>query len=220
MGSVVITGASQGIGLALAKYYVNRGMHVMAISCSDSDELQSLSCDKVTDMDVSDSEAASRLSALLQGHTVDILINNAAVFSEENLGHINFDNIERQVSVNAVAPLRISETVLPFMVRGSKIGMISSRMGSITDNTSGGKYGYRMSKAALNMVGVCLANDLIGQGIAVAMIHPGFVNTQLVNFDGDISPDESARRIAERLEELNLKNTGTFWHAIGEELPW
>jgi NAD(P)-dependent dehydrogenase (short-subunit alcohol dehydrogenase family) len=93
-------------------------------------------------------------------------------------------------------------------------------MGSIADNSSGGRYGYRASKAAFNAFGRSLAIDLKGRGIAVAQLHPGFVKTRMVNFGGLITPQESAAGLAERIEALNLENSGSFWHCNGEELPW
>ena len=93
-------------------------------------------------------------------------------------------------------------------------------MGSIADNTSGGRYGYRASKAALNAFGKSLAMDLKNEGIAVALLHPGYVKTRMVNFGGMITPEESATGLIARIEELNLENTGSFWHTNGEELPW
>jgi NAD(P)-dependent dehydrogenase (short-subunit alcohol dehydrogenase family) len=106
------------------------------------------------------------------------------------------------------------------MGQGSKIANITSRMGSIADNDSGGRYGYRASKAALNAFGKSLAVDLKPRGIAVAQLHPGYVKTRMVNFGGLISPEESARGLAERIANLTLENTGSFWHSNGEELPW
>ena len=103
---------------------------------------------------------------------------------------------------------------------GARIGLVTSRMGSIGDNTSGGRYGYRMSKAALNMAGVSLAHDLRPRGVAVAILHPGFVRTDMTGGNGLIDPPESARGLADRLEELTLDNTGGFWHMSGEPLPW
>ena len=98
--------------------------------------------------------------------------------------------------------------------------VITSRMGSITDNGSGGYIGYRMSKAALNAASVSLAHELKDKKIAVGLFHPGFVQTQMVNFAGDISPETAAERLIKRIDELNLSNTGGFWHSNGETLPW
>jgi NAD(P)-dependent dehydrogenase (short-subunit alcohol dehydrogenase family) len=125
-----------------------------------------------------------------------------------------------QFKVNAVAPLRITEALLGNLQNGSKVAFITSRMGSIADNTSGSYYGYRMSKAALNAAAMSLTRELHPKGIAVAILHPGYVQTAMVNFGGDISAEESARHLSRRIAELNLDNSGTFWHANGEIMPW
>ena len=100
------------------------------------------------------------------------------------------------------------------------MAFITSRMGSVTDNSSGGRYGYRMSKAALNIAAVSMAHDLKPKGVAVAILHPGLVGTDMIGGVGDITPDQAADRLSQRIDQLNLSNTGTFWHSNGEILPW
>ena len=156
----------------------------------------------------------------LQGQAIDLLINNAGLMLNETLGSLDFDSLRLQMEINAFAPLRISEALLPNLQAGSKIANITSRMGSIADNDSGGRCGYRASKAALNALGRSLAVDLKERGIAVAQLHPGFVKTRMVNFGGLITPEESVAGLAERIESLNLESSGSFWHSNGEELPW
>ena len=151
---------------------------------------------------------------------VDILINNAGLLRDDVLGDIEIDSLRQQMEINAYAPLRVSEALLPMMKKGSKIANITSRMGSLADNDSGGRYGYRASKAALNAFGKSLAIDLKPRGIAVAQLHPGYVKTRMVNFGGHISPQESATGIAACIKALNLENSGGFWHSNGEQLPW
>ena len=155
--------------------------------------------------------------AALQGQTIDLLINNAGILLDETLGELDFDSFRLQMEINAFAPLKISEALLPNMPEGSKIANITSRMGSIADNSSGGRYGYRASKAAFNALGRSLAIDLKGLDIAVAQLHPGFVKTRMVNFSGLITPQESATWLEERIEALNLENSGSFWHRNGED---
>jgi NAD(P)-dependent dehydrogenase (short-subunit alcohol dehydrogenase family) len=123
------------------------------------------------------------------------------------------------MEINAFAPLKISEALLPNMPDGSKIANITSRMGSIADNSSGGRYGYRASKEAFNALGRSLAVDLKGRGIAVAQLHPGFVKTRMVNFGGLITPQESAAGLAERIGALNLENSGSFCTAMVRSSP-
>jgi NAD(P)-dependent dehydrogenase (short-subunit alcohol dehydrogenase family) len=124
------------------------------------------------------------------------------------------------MEINAFAPLRVSESLLPNLHAGSKIANITSRMGSIADNDSGGSYGYRASKAAFNALGRSMAIDLKERGIAVAQLHPGYVKTRMVNFGGIITPEESVAGLVKRIADLNLENTGSFWHSNGEKLPW
>ena len=102
----------------------------------------------------------------------------------------------------------------------AKLALITSRMGSVEDNTSGGRYGYRMSKAALNMAAMSLTHDLKAKGVAVAILHPGLVATEMIGGHGDISPDVAAERLMARIEALNMESSGTFWHSNGEVLPW
>ncbi|MFO7812731.1 MAG: SDR family oxidoreductase, partial [Pelovirga sp.] len=171
-------------------------------------------------IDVTNAIDVKRLVDKLHGTTIDLLINNAGLLNDEVLGQLDFDSIRLQMEINAYAPLRISEALLPNLVAGSKIALITSRMGSIADNDSGGRYGYRASKAALNAFGKSLAVDLRDRGIAVALLHPGYVKTRMVNFGGLISPEESALGLAQRIAALSLENTGSFWHSNGDELPW
>ncbi|MAL84047.1 MAG: short-chain dehydrogenase, partial [Idiomarina sp.] len=125
-----------------------------------------------------------------------------------------------QFEVNALAPLRVTEALLPNLKEGSKVAMITSRMGSIADNGSGSRYGYRMSKAALNAAGKSLSLDLKDQGISVVLLHPGFVQTDMVNHAGDIPAETAAERLIQRIDELSLDTTGQFFHSNGEGLPW
>ncbi len=218
--TVLITGANRGIGLALTKIYLNRGDTVYAACRHSSEELNDSGANVVDGIDVNDPTSIKKLIQEMQGVQIDILINNAGIFRNETLDDMNYDNIQEQLNINAIAPLRVTHSLLTNLTNGSKVGLITSRMGSIQDNGSGSYYGYRMSKAALNAAGKSLANDLKAQGISVAILHPGFVSTRMVNFGGDVSPEESAQGLVTRLDELSMANTGTFWHANGEVLPW
>jgi NAD(P)-dependent dehydrogenase (short-subunit alcohol dehydrogenase family) len=137
----------------------------------------------------------------------------------ESLGSLDFVSIERQFRVNALGPLRVTEALLACLSAASKVGILTSRMGSIEDNTSGGYYGYRMSKAAVNMAGMSLARDLKERGIAVALLHPGMVATEMTGGRG-IPPEQSAASLIRRMDALDISTTGSFWHAEGEPLPW
>lgn len=220
MKTAVITGANRGIGLALTQTYIAQGWQVIAICRSSSAELDAAGAQVISGVDVTDGAALATLAQQLKGKSIDLLINNAGIFQHEQLGNIDYDSVQQQFLVNAEAPLRVTEALLGNLSRGAKIAFITSRMGSIADNTSGGYYGYRMSKAALNAAAMSLARDLKPRGIAVAILHPGYVQTAMVNFGGDISATESAQRLNQRIAELTLENSGTFWHSNGEVLSW
>lgn len=217
---VVITGANRGIGLELARHYAGEGYDVIGVCRQSSDELASVAAQVIEEVDVTTCAGIEKLAAGLAGKSISLLINNAGLLQDEQLGSIDFDSIRTQMEINAYAPLRVVEALVPLMGQGSKIANITSRMGSIADNDSGGRYGYRASKAALNAFGKSLAMDLKPKGIAVAQLHPGYVKTRMVNFGGLISPEDSARGLAERIAKLSLENTGSFWHSNGDELPW
>ncbi|HKJ04370.1 MAG TPA: SDR family oxidoreductase [Geopsychrobacteraceae bacterium] len=220
MKHVLITGANRGIGLELARHYQSAGWRVTGVCRETSPELEIVAEQVISGIDVTNKESVDRLVKCLDGQSIDLLINNAGLLQDETLGSIDFDSLRLQMEINAYAPLRISEALLPNLKSGSKIANITSRMGSIADNDSGGRYGYRASKAALNALGRSLAIDLKKSGIAVAQVHPGFVKTRMVNFGGLISPEESADGIVKVIAALNLENSGSFWHSNGEELPW
>ena len=223
MANVVITGANRGIGLELAKLYAARGDLVTAICREAGDEIEDIADQTISGIDVTNEQIGpglrTILAELVEGK-IDLLINNAGLFKNETLDAMDADSIREQFEVNTIAPLMIAHGLVPLMGEGSKIANITSRMGSIEDNTSGAYYGYRASKAALNAVGKSLAMDLKPKGIAVAQLHPGFVQTRMVGFNGDISPAEAAAGLAQRIDELNLENTGGFWHSNGQKLPW
>ena len=220
MKHVVITGANRGIGLEFARQYQNQGWRVTGVCRQSSADLEQFSSRVIEGIDVTDPGCIAELVARLDGETIDLLINNAGLLRDEVLGSIDFASIMQQMEVNAYAPLRVVEALLPNLTAGSKIANITSRMGSIADNDSGGRYGYRASKAAFNAFGRSLAVDLKPKGIAVAQLHPGYVKTRLVNFGGLITTEESVTGLVKLIENLNLENSGSFWHTNGEELPW
>jgi len=217
---VVITGANRGIGLELARHYAGQGCEVIGVCRQSSDELSEVAKQVIEGVDVTTDAGIEKLTSALVGKSISLLINNAGLLQDEQLGNIDFDSIRTQMEINAYAPLRVTEALVPQIREGGKIANITSRMGSIADNDSGGRYGYRASKAALNAFGKSLAVDLKPRGIAVAQLHPGYVKTRMVNFGGLITPEESAKGLAERIAGLNLENSGSFWHSNGEELPW
>jgi len=220
MSTVVITGANRGIGLELARQFRKRGDEVVAACRKSSDELTKLGVEIVEGVDVADDASVGQLASSLKGRTIDVLVNCAGILSDESLGDLDFDRMRRQFEVNSLGPLRVTAALRGNLGQGSKVAIVTSRMGSIEDNTSGGRYGYRMSKAAVNMAGRSLANDLKDVGVAVAILHPGFVRTDMTGHQGLIDPPESAAGLISRIDELTLETTGTFWHTNGEIIPW
>jgi NAD(P)-dependent dehydrogenase (short-subunit alcohol dehydrogenase family) len=219
MKTWLITGASRGIGLELCRQLAQRGDAVIAACRKASPALQAIACRVVEDVEVTDDASVGRLAAALGESRLDVLVNNAGILSKESLGSLDFDAMRRQFEVNALAPLRVTQALLPRLGDGSKVAIITSRMGSVADNGSGGYYGYRMSKAAVNMAGKSLAEDLKPRGIAVLLLHPGMVATDMTGRQG-IPPAESAAMLIERMDSLGPAATGGFHHANGEPLPW
>ena len=220
MATVLVTGANRGIGLSLARIYAQRGDQVLAVCRQSSPELKQLQVEIHDGVDVTDQTALDQLAADLAGRRIDILFNNAGILVYENLEDLEWDNLRLQFEVNALGPLRVTRTLLANLGAGSKVAIISSRVGSLEDNSSGGNYGYRMSKAAVNMAGVNLAHDLKSKEIPLILLHPGFVATDMVDRRGTVEPHVAAQGLIERVDELTLDTTGTFWHAEGYQLPW
>ncbi len=221
MSTYLITGANRGIGLELVRQLKDRGEDVIATCRSTSSELNSLSVRVETDIDITSGDSVSKLKENLKGIKVDILIQNAGVAEFNSLSNLDPESIVHQFKVNALSPLCFVQTMLSHLNKPAKIVLISSRMGSIEDNSSGGSYGYRMSKVALCMAGKSLSVDLKSNDTAVAILHPGLVSTRMTGFTANgIQPQESVKGLIQRIDELTLDNTGTFWHANGDILPW
>lgn len=224
--TIFITGGNRGIGLALIKQLSEKG-HQLIVGCRQaSAELKALKAQDhrnitlIESFDVRQPQLLTQQLKEMGIEQIDLLINNAGLLTRESLNALNYDQIQAQFEVNTLGPLKVTEACLPYLQAGSKVANISSRMGSVTDNTSGGMYGYRISKAALNMASMSLARDLEPKGISVIILHPGYVRTGMTGHQGLIDTDESARGLIERIEALSLETTGTFWHTNGEALPW
>ena len=219
MTTILITGCNRGIGLELARQLDERGDHVIAVCRTPSAELEGLGIRVVKDVDVGDAAGVERLRAELAGQPIDILINNAGVLLRDSFGDLDYDAMMHQFKINTLGPLRVTEALSENLTEGARVAIVTSRVGSIEDNTSGGHWGYRTSKTAVNMVGTNLMHELRPRGIAVALLHPGLVATDMTGHQG-VAPSDSARGLIERIDELTLKNSGRFWHAEGYELPW
>ena len=223
MQTVLITGANRGIGLALAQQFTARGDRVIAVCRRSSAALDHTGARIESGIDVTDGQALDALADRLADLRIDLLVLNAGILSRETLGGIDaagFDAMRRQFEVNALGPLRVAQALRARLADGAKVGIVTSRMGSVADNDSGGYYGYRASKAAVNAIGKSLAIDLEPRGIAVFLLHPGYVATDMVGGTGDVTPAQAAAQLIERLDTLTLAQTGGFWHANGSALPW
>ncbi|WP_320676237.1 SDR family oxidoreductase [Prochlorococcus sp. MIT 1300] len=221
MATVLVTGSNRGIGLEYCKQLKQRGDDVIATCRTSSSELDALGVKVETNVDVSSGESVLNLKQKLEGTNIDVLIQNAGIAEYNSLLGLDPESVIRQFQVNALSPLCFTQAFLGQMRKGSKIALMTSRMGSIDDNTSGGSYGYRMSKVALCMAGKSLSIDLKTNEISVAILHPGLVATRMTGFTSSgISPEESVKGLIARIDSLNLTNSGTFWHANGNILPW
>ena len=221
--TVLVTGSSRGIGLELCKQLNERGDQVIATCRQSTDALAAMDVEVLENVDVSDPKSLTLLSTRLKERKIDWLINNAGVlqsFSLDDLDMSCIANFKKMFDVNSLGPLLATKLLLKHLGSGSKVGLITSRMGSIADNDSGGSYGYRMSKAAANAAGKSLAIDLKSKGIAVGILHPGYVRTDMTGHSGFMDADESVIGLIERMDNLNLTNTGSFWHTNGDLLPW
>jgi len=221
LSTYLVTGANRGIGLELVRQLKNRGEDIIATCRSTSPELDSLSVRVETGIDITSGDSVLKLRENLNDTKVDVLIQNAGIAEFNSLSNLNPPSIVHQFEVNALSPLCFIQVMLRNLSKPSKIALISSRMGSIDDNSSGGSYGYRMSKVALCMAGKSLAVDLKPNNISVAILHPGLVSTRMTGFTANgIQPQESVQGLIQRIDELTLDNTGTFWHSNGDILPW
>ncbi len=221
--NVLVTGSNRGIGLELCRQLKQRGEHVIATCRHASDELKALDVEIIEAVEVSEPTSLAALAKQLTGRRIDWLINNAGIAGGLGLSDIDVDAIEsfkRMYEVNSLGPLLATQSLLNNLGEGSKVGIITSRMGSMADNDSGGSYAYRMSKAAVNAAGKSLSIDLKPKGIAVAILHPGYVRTDMTGHNGLMDTDESASGLLARMDELTLDNSGSFWHSNGDLLPW
>tara|TARA_Y100000589_G_scaffold65097_1_gene56601 strand:- start:2221 stop:2886 length:666 start_codon:yes stop_codon:yes gene_type:complete len=217
----LITGANRGIGLELSRQIHMRGDKVIATCRKTSEDLINLGVEIIENIDVTSQKSLNILKERLCDTSLDGLIHNAGISEYNAFDDLDDKSIKRQFEVNALSPLLITSELIDSLNTNSKIAFITSRMGSIDDNTSGGSYGYRMSKVALCMAAKSLSIDLLNRNIYIAILHPGLVSTRMTGFiKNGISAKESAKGLIERINSLNKNNSGTFWHANGEVLPW
>ena len=217
---VVVTGANRGIGLAMCACFKQMGYRVTGVCRQSSNDLVDVADLVIDSIDVSNSDDVTTLVKKLKGDTIDVLVCNAGILRDEGLGRLDLTTIRDQFEINALAPLNMVDKLQDLMSDGGKVAMITSRMGSIEDNGSGGRYGYRMSKAALNAASMSLSHDLAPREIAVGIYHPGYVQTDMVGGRGDIPAVEAAQRLTSLIDGLSMNETGVFKHSNGQVLPW
>lgn len=218
--NIIIVGASKGIGLELCRQYRDQGHAVTALCRKITDDLKKLDVKVIENVDITSFDSLKESASSINDKSIDVFIHNAGMWRTETFTDMNFETIQEQFSVNTLAPMKSVMAFLPKLASSAKIGLMSSRMGSIADNTSGGRYGYRISKCALNMAAKSLSVDLVPSGISLAILHPGFVRTDMTEGKGDLNPDESVAGMIKVMDKLTIESTGRFWHTAGHELPW
>jgi NAD(P)-dependent dehydrogenase (short-subunit alcohol dehydrogenase family) len=222
--TVLITGANRGLGLEFARQYTADGWHVIATARSPdgADDLDALSVEIAT-LDVADPASVSALAKSLEGRPIDLLINNAGIFPRvSSIEEIDFDDYSRTLAVNTLGPVRVTRALLPNL-RASQMKAvvnITSRLGSIALTDNGVFYGYRESKAALNMFTRTLANELKPEGFTCLTIHPGWVQTDMGGESATLTPAESVSGMRAVIAGRGPADTGTYWSYSGEEVPW
>lgn len=230
MPTALITGASRGLGLEFVKQYSQQGWRVLA-TCREPDSAGALralaegSEGKVSlhRLDVADSAQIDALAAELKGTPIDLLLNNAGTFGDRGgFGNSDYETWARTFAINTLGPMRMAEAFIDAVAASERkqIANITSKMGSIADNTSGSMYIYRSTKAALNMVTKCLALDLGSRGVTCVVLHPGWVKTDMGGASAPLDTSESIAGMRRVLDSLNPADTGKFFDYSGAEIPW
>ena len=219
MSTHIIVGVSRGIGLQLAQQLHARGERVVAVCRTPNDALAPFAR-TISGVDVTQPAAVQTLAEALREEQIDTLWLVAGLLQSSSLATPDFEACQRMFEVNSLGPLRVVAALRDQLGAGTKVALVTSRMGSMGDNSSGGSYGYRMSKAALNAAGVSMAVDLKPAGVAVALLHPGWVRTDMTSGRGLVDADESAAGLIARTDALTLESSGGFWHMNGETLRW
>ncbi|MEO8342502.1 MAG: SDR family oxidoreductase [Gallionella sp.] len=232
MKTLLTTGANRGIGLEFCRQYAAEGWRVMACSRhpKKSVELNKLAAQypdliKVYSLDVTDHAEIAHLGQVLANESIDMLINNAGIYPDadkKGFGHTDYEAWMQAFRINTMAPLKMAETFAPQISRSKQktIVTVTSKMGSIADNSSGGNYLYRTSKAAVNMVVKNLAIDLKPNGIIAVVFHPGWVKTDMGGPNAMISAEQSVSGIRKMIVRLSLLDSGKFFAYTGAVIPW
>jgi NAD(P)-dependent dehydrogenase (short-subunit alcohol dehydrogenase family) len=229
MKTVFITGANRGLGLEFCAQYLRAGWKVIA-ACRNPDKAHSLIelsekfALEIYPLDLEDEQAIKRVADHLDNQPLDLLINNAGVYggSPQDLAHCTSERWLKTLMINAIAPARLTHSLLASLslAENPKVAFLTSKMGSMSDNTSGGAYIYRSSKAALNAIIKSLSIDLSSQGIAVAALHPGWVRTDMGGPNGLIDAEQSVKGLRQVIENLSLETTGCFVDYLNQPIAW
>src|SRR6478672_11791753 len=231
MPSALITGANRGLGLEFARQYLADGWRVYAAcrdpaSASELHRLAEQADDKlrILAMDVTEPDSIHAGATELDGQAVNLLLNNAGIIGPrgQTVGNIDYQAWVEVLAVNTMGPTRVSEAFVEHVARSDRklIVTLTSGMGSIADNTSGGSIVYRSSKAAVNMVVRSLAIDLAPRGITCVVINPGWVHTDMGGPNATLEPSESISQMRRLIATLGPKQSGKFFNYTGREYPW
>ena len=231
MPSTLITGANRGIGLEFARQYLDDGWQVYAAwrdpdSASELRRLADDSDDKlqILALDVTDPVSVQAAAAKLDGQAIDLLLNNAGIGGPrgQTIGHIDYEAWMKVLDVNTMGPMRVSEGFVDHVARSERklIVILTSGMGSLADNTSGGSFAYRSSKAAVNMVMRSLAIDLAPRGITCVVVNPGWVQTDMGGPHATLTTAESVTMLRRLIETLGPEQSGKFFNYDGREYVW
>ncbi|NOT14076.1 MAG: SDR family oxidoreductase [Methylotenera sp.] len=226
--TILITGANRGLGLEFTKQYATDGWQVLACCRHPQSALalqalaEKQSHIRVLALDVGDFKQIDALSLSLQHEHIDVLINNAGVYPASSFGDTDEAAWAQAFKINSMAPLKMAEAFIAQLMRGKHkvIATLSSKMGSIDDNGSGGEYLYRSSKTAVNMIMKSLSIDVKPHGISVVTLHPGWVRTEMGGPNGLIDATESVQGLRKVIAQQNLSNSGKFITYDGKEVAW
>jgi NAD(P)-dependent dehydrogenase (short-subunit alcohol dehydrogenase family) len=223
MPTVLITGTNRGIGLELARQYAAEGWRVHAClrDPASGGALKAIQGDiRLHELDVTDEDQIDRLAKELAGEAIDLLINNAALGGPED--DTDPDEWSEVFRVNSIAPVRILQAFLPHLAlaKDPRVLNVTSRMGSIGDNSRGGSYAYRSSKAALNAAMKSFAIELKPKGITIAVMHPGWVQTDMGGPDAPVPVTTSAEGLRRTIAQMKPADTGAFYNYDGAPIPW
>lgn len=229
METTLITGANRGIGLAFARHYAGAGWNVLAgcRSPGDAPQLAELSTrhpGRVTvfPIDVTDAASIAAAARAAGDRPIDLLLNNAGVTArQETLDGLDFDAWRHVLDVNTLGPVRVAAAFLDQVARSGRrlVVTVTSRMGSLTEDGTG-YYAYRSSKAAVNMAMRCLAHDARGRGVAVVVVHPGWVRTDMGGEQAPLTPEQSVASLARAIDRFGMAESGGFFDHDGSTIPW